>query len=59
MLPADSLAQLPSLLAARDDIRSVIYSHTRYTDLLNLPWVLLLILLLLTLEWSLRKYFLN
>lgn len=59
MLQADSLGRLPDLLAARDDIRSVIYSHTRYTDLLNLPWVLLLVILLFTLEWGIRKYFLN
>ena len=59
MLAADSLARLPDLLAARDDIRSVIYSHTRYTDLLNVPWVLLLIILLFTLEWGVRKYFLS
>jgi len=59
MLTADSLGRLPDLLAARDDIRSVIYSHTRYTDLLNVPWVLLLIILLFTLEWGIRKYFLN
>ena len=59
MLTADSLGRLPDLLAARDDIRSVIYTHTRYTDLLSLPWVLLLIILLFTLEWGIRKYFLN
>ena len=59
MLTADSLGRLPDLLAARDDIRSVIYSHTRYTDLLNVPWVLLLIILLFTLEWGVRKYFLS
>ena len=59
MLTADSLGRLPDLLAARDDICSVIYTHTRYTDLLSLPWVLLLIILLFTLEWGIRKYFLN
>lgn len=58
MLSADSLGRLPDLLAARDDIRSVIYSHTRYTDLLNVPWVLVLIVLLFTLEWGIRKYYL-
>ena len=57
MLTPDSLDRLPELLAGRDDIRSVIYTHTRYTDLLNVPWVLLLILLLFTLEWGVRKYY--
>ena len=57
MLTPDSLDRLPELLAGRNDIRSMIYHHTRYTDLLNVPWVLLLILLLFTLEWGVRKYY--
>ena len=58
MLSADSLERLPQLLAQRDDIKSVIYSHTRYTDLMHLPWVLVALVLLLAAEWWLRKYYL-
>lgn len=58
MLTPDDIDQLPALLAARDDIRSVIYSHTRYTDMMHLPWVLVLLVLLLAAEWALRKYYL-
>ena len=41
----------------RDDLKSVVYSHTRYTELLNLPLIFILIVLLLAAEWALRKLF--
>lgn len=48
--------QLSSLLTPLSTLKPVIYSHTRFSELLNLPWVLALILLLLGVEWVLRKY---
>ncbi len=56
MLSPDSLSALPRLLRQRDDIKTVVYSNTRYTELLNLPLLLLLLLLLMGAEWGLRKY---
>ena len=56
MLSSDSLSALPRLLRQRDDIKTVVYSNTRYTELLNLPLLLLLLLLLMGAEWGLRKY---
>ncbi len=49
----DQLADLRDELAS---LKPVIYTHTRFSELLNLPWVLLLIVLLLGAEWVLRKY---
>lgn len=40
----------------RDTLKPVIYSHTRHTEWLRLPLVLMAVLLLLTTEWLLRKY---
>lgn len=37
------------------ELKPTIYSHTRYSDLLGLPWVLALIVLLLGAEWLTRK----
>ncbi len=59
MLTPDSLDQLPQLLEARTDLKTVVYPHTRYTDLLNLPWLFLLLILLLSAEWAIRKYLFN
>ena len=55
MLYPNQLDQLPQLLAERDDLKSVVYAHTRYTELLNLPLLFILIVLLLAAEWALRK----
>ncbi len=49
--PAD-ISALESALAT---LKPTIYSHTRYSDLLGLPWVLALIVLLLGAEWLVRK----
>ena len=56
MLYPDQLNQLPQLLADRDDLKSIVYAHTRYTELLNLPLLFILIVLLLTAEWGIRKW---
>ena len=55
MLYPDQFDQLPQLLAQRDDLKSVVYAHTRYTELLNLPLIFILLILLLAAEWTLRK----
>ena len=57
MLYPDQLDQLPQLLASRNDLKTTVYSHTRYTELLNLPLIFILIVLLLAAEWALRKLF--
>ena len=56
MLYPDQLDQLPQLLASRDDLKTTVYSHTRYTELLNLPLIFILIVLLLAAEWGIRKW---
>ena len=53
MYSPDRLAALSERLSA---LKPTIYTHTRYAELLRLPWVLALIILLLGAEWVLRKY---
>ena len=48
--------QLSSLQSQLSTLKPVIYTHTRFSELLGLPWVLLLILVMLGAEWVLRKY---
>jgi hypothetical protein len=52
--PAE-MKELVRMLKERDDIKSVSYTQKRFTDLVNLWWVLLLIVALLGTEMFLRK----
>lgn len=56
MLHPDELPQFAELLKQRDNIKSVIYTQTRYSDLLNTPLLLIIILVLISAEWIARKY---
>jgi len=47
--------QLVNKIESRDDIKTIIYTQLRYTEILNLPGLLALIITLLTIEWFLRK----
>lgn len=49
-------SELSSLNSQLSTLKPVIYTHTRYADLVSLPLVLALILLLLAAEWGIRKY---
>jgi hypothetical protein len=52
----DKLDELLKALEKRDDIKSVSFTQKRMSDLLNLFWVFLLILVLLSVEWFIRKW---
>lgn len=57
MLLPQEIGQLAKMLETRDDMKPMVYSHTQYTELLNLAWIFILIILLLTAEWVLRKLY--
>jgi len=57
MLYPEKLETLPDLLAEGQTLQSKIYYEEKYTGLFNLWWVIGVIVLLLALEWFLRKYF--
>ena len=44
------------MLRERDDMKTLVFSETSYSDMLNLPLIFVLIILLLTAEWITRKY---
>jgi len=55
MVYPDQLDQIEKLLASRDDLKTIAYSQKRYTDLVSFLPVLLLLILLLSAEWFIRK----
>ena len=55
MLYPKNMHAISDLLDKRDDIKTISYSERRYSDLVNLFWVFLLIVGLLGTEWVMRK----
>jgi hypothetical protein len=55
MLYPKNMLAVSDLLDKRDDIKTISYSERRYSDLVNLFWVFLLIVGLLGTEWVMRK----
>lgn len=56
MLYPQQLSQLPELLKNRDDIRNVMFSRYKYSELIKQPWLFVAIILLLAIEWTARRY---
>lgn len=52
----DQLEQLQKEILSSENIKSITYSHKQLTDLVNLQWIFYIILLMLSIEWFLRKY---
>ena len=55
MLYPKNMQSIKDLLEKRDDMKTVVYAERRYTDLINIFWIFLLIVALLGTEWVLRK----
>jgi hypothetical protein len=55
MFSGNELDQLADFLKSMDEIKPVTYTQKSYEDLINKWWVFGLVLLLLSLEWFLRK----
>ena len=52
----NQIQQLASIINSNQNITSITYSHRQLTDLVQLKWLFFFILLLLSIEWFLRKY---
>lgn len=55
MLYPKNMGQLEQLITNNNDITSIIYEEEDLKELINLKWIFFLILVLLSLEWFLRK----
>jgi hypothetical protein len=49
------MENIDSILNERDDIRPVFYLEKSYFELIDIKWLLLLIIVLLSIEWILRR----
>lgn len=55
MLYPTQIGQLANLIRKNDNIKTVVYEDKRYSDIIDVKWLFVLILLLLSGEWFLRK----
>jgi len=55
MVYPGQLDQLQRLITERNDIKPILYTQKKYSELLNKPWLLLIILGLISIEWFIRK----
>ncbi len=53
---ANQLKQLEQDILNNNTITSITYSHKQITDLIHLKWLFIIIIMLLSTEWFLRKY---
>ena len=56
MVEAHDCETLADMLRNRSDLKTILHSETRYSNMLNLPLIFIMIIVLLTAEWVIRKY---
>jgi hypothetical protein len=56
MFYPNQLDELLKAINSRNDIKSVSFTQNRFNEMVNLLWVFILILILLSVEWFLRKW---
>jgi hypothetical protein len=55
MLMPSQIGTLADLIRKNENIKTVVYEDKHYSDLVDLKWIFLLILILLATEWFIRK----
>jgi hypothetical protein len=55
MLMPSQVGQLADLIRKNENIKTVVYEDKHYADLVNLKWIFVFIITLLSLEWFMRK----
>ena len=57
LLQPSETNKLPEIIKQRNDIKTIMYTDERYSEILNMPAVFILIIILLATEWILRKFY--
>ena len=55
MLGLNELSKFPEIITNREDVTSVSYMNEEVQDIINLKWIFFLLLILLSVEWFIRK----
>ena len=57
LLQPTDINNLPTLLKQRNDIKNIMYTEERYSEILNMPAIFIIIILLIGTEWIARKFY--
>jgi hypothetical protein len=55
MVYPNELDALVNMISEREDIKTIVYSRKRYTEILDFPLILFLLILFVSMEWFVRK----
>ena len=55
MLYANQISRLADLIRKNENIKTVVYEDKRFNEIIDVKWVFALVLLLLSVEWFIRK----
>ena len=55
MIYPGQMNNLSEMIKSREDIKTISYTQKRFSEILNFPWLLILIIALLSAEWFMRK----
>ena len=55
MLAPSQISKLANIIRKNDTIKTVVYEDKHYSDIIDVKWVFVIVLLLLSVEWFLRK----
>jgi hypothetical protein len=55
MMQPSQINQLADLIRKNDNIKTVVYQDKHYSDMVDVKWIFVLILILLSTEWFVRK----
>jgi hypothetical protein len=56
MFPKDSIAAVYDEIQNRNDLVNVEYKYLRYSDVIDIWWLMLIVVILISAEWFIRKY---
>lgn len=54
LYPSD-MNKLPEMLSAREDVKTITYTHKQLSELIHIRWFFFILLSMLALEWVVRK----
>ncbi|MFN8405868.1 MAG: hypothetical protein U0X71_00110 [Sphingobacteriaceae bacterium] len=57
MIYPNQLDELPKLIQANENIKTITFEDRKYEELINIKWICFLILTMLAVEWFSRKYY--